>query len=63
MSEEVLYEERDSIAIITLNRPDRLNTLTEGVVQGVADECPATLTRAALGRRTMLFEQMRSGRR
>jgi enoyl-CoA hydratase len=37
VSEEVLYEERDSIAIITLNRPDRLNTLTEGVVQGVAD--------------------------
>jgi len=33
----VLYEERDSIAIVTLNRPDRLNTLTEGVVQGVAD--------------------------
>ena len=35
--ETVRYEERDSIAIITLNRPDRLNTLTESVVQGVAD--------------------------
>jgi enoyl-CoA hydratase len=35
--ESVRYEERDSIAIITLARPDKLNTLTESVVQGVAD--------------------------
>jgi enoyl-CoA hydratase len=35
--DSVRYEERDSIAIITLNRPDKLNTLTESVVQGVAD--------------------------
>ena len=34
---QVLYEERDSIAIISLNRPDQLNTLTEAMVQGVAD--------------------------
>lgn len=33
----VRYEERDAIAIITIDRPDRLNTLTEGVVQGIAD--------------------------
>jgi len=33
----VRYEEGDDIAIISLNRPDRLNTLTEGVVEGVAD--------------------------
>jgi enoyl-CoA hydratase len=33
----VRYEERGAIAIITLDRPDRLNTLTEAVVQGVAD--------------------------
>ncbi len=33
----VLYEERDDIAIITLNRPDKKNTLTDAVIQGVAD--------------------------
>lgn len=33
----VRYEERDDMAIITLNRPDKLNTLTEAMVQGVAD--------------------------
>jgi len=38
MSEEVVrYEERDSIAIVTISRPEKLNTLTEAVVQGVAD--------------------------
>ena len=38
MSESVvLYEEQGSVAIITLKRPDKMNTLTEGVVQGVAD--------------------------
>lgn len=36
-NETVRYEERESIAIITLNRPGKLNTLTESVVQGVAD--------------------------
>ncbi len=34
---EVRYEERDSIAILTIARPEKLNTLTEGVVQGIAD--------------------------
>jgi enoyl-CoA hydratase len=33
----VLYEERGSVAVITLNRPERLNTLTEAVVAGVAE--------------------------
>ncbi len=36
-NEPVRYEARDTIAIITINRPDKLNTLTEAVVQGVAD--------------------------
>ena len=35
--EVVRYEERGAIAVITLNRPERLNTLTEPMVQGVAD--------------------------
>jgi enoyl-CoA hydratase len=35
--ESVRYEERDAIAIIAINRPAQLNTLTEAVVQGIAD--------------------------
>jgi len=34
---QVLYEERDDIAIITLNRPEKKNTLNDVVIQGVAD--------------------------
>ncbi len=37
MSEPVLYEERNDIAIITLNRPEKKNTLNDAVIQGVAD--------------------------
>jgi enoyl-CoA hydratase len=37
MSEDVLYEERDGIAIVAINRPEKKNTLTDAVVQGVAD--------------------------
>ncbi len=37
MPEQVLYEERDDIAIITLNRPEKKNTLNDVVIQGVAD--------------------------
>jgi enoyl-CoA hydratase len=33
----VLYEEKGSIAVITLNRPDKMNTLTEAMIAGVAD--------------------------
>jgi enoyl-CoA hydratase len=33
----VHYEEREAIAIIAIARPEKLNTLTEEVVQGIAD--------------------------
>ncbi|HKK53709.1 MAG TPA: crotonase/enoyl-CoA hydratase family protein [Myxococcota bacterium] len=33
----VRYEERDTIALLTISRPEKLNTLTESVVQEVAD--------------------------
>jgi enoyl-CoA hydratase len=44
----VLYEEHDDIAVITLNRPHRLNTLTDQVVQGVADGIAAATASAAV---------------
>ncbi len=36
-NDSVLYEERDDIAIITLHRPEKKNTLTDSLIQGVAD--------------------------
>jgi enoyl-CoA hydratase len=46
-NDEVRYEERDAIAIITIDRPEKLNTLTERVVQGIADGIDAaTASRA-----------------
>jgi enoyl-CoA hydratase len=37
VADPVLYEERDDIAIVTLNRPEKKNTLTDAVIQGIAD--------------------------
>ena len=34
---ETLYEERDGIAVIAINRPEKKNTLTDNVIQGIAD--------------------------
>ena len=34
---ETIYEERDGIAIIAINRPEKKNTLTNDVVQGIED--------------------------
>ncbi len=56
--ETVLYEERDSIAIITLNRPEKLNTLTNSVIQGVADGID-TATRSRSVRAVILRGQGR----
>jgi enoyl-CoA hydratase len=36
-NDETLYEERDGIAIIAINRPEKKNTLTNNVIQGIAD--------------------------
>jgi enoyl-CoA hydratase len=35
--QETLYEEQDGIAIISINRPEKKNTLTNNVIQGIAD--------------------------
>tara|TARA_B100000579_G_scaffold417616_1_gene414308 strand:+ start:36 stop:917 length:882 start_codon:yes stop_codon:yes gene_type:complete len=37
VANSVLYEEQDKIAIITINRPERLNTLTAEVIQAVGE--------------------------
>ncbi|MEZ5561019.1 MAG: enoyl-CoA hydratase-related protein [Pseudomonadales bacterium] len=37
MTEAVTYESRDGIAIVTINRPERLNALNEAVIQGLRD--------------------------
>lgn len=38
MSNEVVtYEENEGIAIVEINRPDKKNTLTDAVIQGIAD--------------------------
>ncbi len=42
----VLYDERDRLAVITLNRPTKLNALTNDMVDGVA-RAIATATRSA----------------
>ena len=38
MTEPVVrYEEREAVAFITIDRPEKKNTLTEAVIQGIAD--------------------------
>ena len=37
MSDDVLYEEAEGIAIVAINRPEKKNTLTERVIRGIAD--------------------------
>src|SRR3954449_5352715 len=33
----VLYDETDGVAFVTINRPEKRNTLTNEVIQGIAD--------------------------
>lgn len=44
----VLYEERDTLGLITLNRPEKLNTLNEAVIQGLADAIDAATASPAV---------------
>lgn len=37
MVEELIIEEADGVRLVTLNRPDRLNALTPGMVEGITD--------------------------
>lgn len=39
MSDEVLYEQRGNTAWITLNRPDKRNALSRGLIQRLAQAC------------------------
>jgi enoyl-CoA hydratase len=36
-TEVVLYDEREAVGFISLNRPEKKNTLTDAVIQGIAD--------------------------
>lgn len=44
----VLYEERDSLALVTINRPEKMNTLTDAVIQGIADAVDAAAASKAV---------------
>ena len=39
MSETILIENQGGVRIITLNRPDRLNALTNEIMEPLADAC------------------------
>ena len=37
MSDDILFEIQDGIAVITLNRPDQMNTFTSGMMDGLGE--------------------------
>ena len=37
MEQAVIYEVKDSVATITLNRPDRYNAVNQDLVDGISD--------------------------
>ena len=37
MEKAVIYEVKDSVATITLNRPDRYNAVNQALVDGISD--------------------------
>ena len=45
----VVYDEDDTIAVITLNRPDKLNALSNDMIQGVADSIATATGSAGIG--------------
>ena len=45
MANEVLYEERDQVAVITLNRPERMNSINGAL----RDQMVAALVSLGLG--------------
>src|SRR2546425_5824225 len=46
--ETLLFEIRDGIAFITINRPDKLNALNDQVVDELADAAERVATEAAI---------------
>lgn len=36
-TQETLYREQDGIVIVSINRPEKKNTLTNSVIQGIED--------------------------
>ena len=53
MTEPVLLERRDAVALLTLNRPDVLNALDRATLEAIAARC-AALSRDATVRAVVL---------
>ena len=49
MSEELLYRLENRVAVLTLNRPERLNALTKEMMQGLRERLSACAVDDAVG--------------